>query len=155
MKALKLTKVFLSFAILLFLISGCGENKPASASVNPESVSPEDRTSIFALIIDPEAYNGQTVTVRGAFYLDGDGAALYATPDDGEYLLTINALWMGEQETITAYTAEELKALDGEYVEVTGTVVGDAYGPEEAYNCELKDIQKILKLEPVNELPKE
>ena len=155
MKALKLTKVFLSFAILLFLISGCGENKPTSASVNLESVSPEDRTSIFALIIDPEAYNEQTVTVRGAFYLDGDGAALYATPDDGEYLLTINALWMGEQETITAYTAEELKALDGEYVEVTGTVVGDAYGPEEAYNCELKDIQKILKLEPVNELPKE
>ena len=66
MKALKLTKVFLSFAILLFLISGCGENKPTSASVNPESVSPEDRTSIFALIIDPEAYNEQTVTVRGA-----------------------------------------------------------------------------------------
>ena len=80
---------------------------------------------------------------------------MYATPDDGEYLLTINALWMGEQETITAYTPEELKALEGEYVEVTGTVVGDAYGPEEAYNCELKDIQKILKLEPVNELPKE
>ena len=50
--------------------------------------------------------------------------ALYATPDDGEYLLTINALWMGEQETITAYTPEALKALDGEYVEVTGTVVG-------------------------------
>ena len=138
----------------LFFCVGCGKGNQRiidKTAITP----PEDRTSIFAMIIDPEAYNGQTVTVRGAFYLDGDGAALYATPDDGEYLLTINALWMGEQETITAYTPEELKALDGEYVEVTGTVVGDAYGPEEAYNCELKDIQKMLKLEPVNELPKE
>ena len=72
-----------------------------------------------------------------------------------EYTAVSYTHLMGEQETITAYTPEELKALDGEYVEVTGTVVGDAYGPEEAYNCELKDIQKILKLEPVNELPKE
>ena len=153
---MKSIKYVVAGVMLLALLCGaCAMNKTPQKISKDEITPPEDRTSIFALIIDPEAYDGQTVTVRGAFYLDGDGAALYATPDDGEYLLTINALWMGEQETITAYTAEELKALDGEYVEVTGTVVGDAYGPEEAYNCELKDIQKILKLEPVNELPKE
>ena len=40
-----------------------------SCSVNENIiVPPEDRTSIFALIIDPEAYNEQTVTVRGALY---------------------------------------------------------------------------------------
>ena len=153
---MKSIKYVVAGVMLLALLCGSrAKNKTPQKISKDEITPPEDRTSIFALIIDPEAYNEQTVTVRGAFYLDGDGAALYATPDDGEYLLTINALWMGEQETITAYTAEELKALDGEYVEVTGTVVGDAYGPEEAYNCELKDIQKILKLEPVNELPKE
>ena len=65
----------------------------------------------FALIIDPEAYNEQTVTVRGAFYLDGDGAALYATPDDGEYLLTINALWMGEQLSLIHILKKKSKYL--------------------------------------------
>ena len=142
--------IFVIFALLLF-ITGCGEQAIDKTAITPA----EERTSIFALIIDPEAYDGDQVTVRGAFYLDGDGAALYATPDDGEYMLTINALWMGEQTSITAYTMEELKALNGEYVEVTGTVKGTVYGPEDAYNCELTDIKKILKLEPVNPVPEE
>ena len=59
----------------LFFCVGCGKGNQRiidKTAITP----PENRTSIYALIIDPEVYDGQTVTVRGAFYLDGDGAAL-------------------------------------------------------------------------------
>ena len=144
------------FIVILLLLSACTSTVAPSPTVDIHATTPpEERTSTFALIIKPSAFDGKEVTCRGALYVDADGLALYATPDDGEYMVKINALWLGTLDSIPAYTEEELRALDGEYVELTATVVADQQGPEDAYNCEMKDVKKILKLEPVNQLPEE
>ncbi|MDL2225541.1 hypothetical protein LJC20_05025 [Eubacteriales bacterium OttesenSCG-928-M02] len=145
--------LFLLVVIVTFLVA-CTQTIPSSTPANPQNTTPpSERTSTFAIIIKPEEFDGQEVTCRGALYIDDDGLALYATPDDGEYMVRINALWLGNLDSITVYTPEELKALDGAYVELTATVVADKQGPDNAYNCEMKDVKKIQKLEPVNQLP--
>ena len=141
--------------IILFLSACTPAAAPFPSPVVQATILPEERTSTFALIIKPSAFDGQEVTCRGALYIDDDGLALYATPDDGEYTVKINALWLGTLESITAYTEEELRGLDGAYVELTATVVANQQGPEDAYNCEMKNVKKILKLDPVNQLPEE
>ena len=96
----------------------------------------------------------EEIIVRGALFIDGEeDVALYATTADGTYMVKLNALWLGKIVNISTYTEAELRALDGQYVEVEGRVDANQRGPGDAYNCELEEVKKIQKVEPENTLP--
>ena len=131
---------------LLLILCLCGCSKKEAF---------EERTSIYALIIDPQAFDGERVTVRGALFIDGnEDVALYATTDDGKYMVQLNALWLGKIKDILTYTEEQLRGWDGCYVEVNGTINAKEQGPQNAYNCNLEKVRSIQKIEKKNEIPK-
>ena len=135
----------------LVCLIGCGTRGTVN---NPELSTSEERTSLFALIMRPEEFDGEEIIVRGALFIDGEeDVALYATTADGTYMVKLNALWLGKIADISAYTEAELRALDGQYVEVKGRVDANQRGPGDAYNCELEEVKKIQKVEPENTLP--
>lgn len=149
-------KRILIIFFLLFIIacSGCNGEQGDYPVFTPGSITPSsERTSMYALIIDPQKYEGERVTVQGALYVDGNGLAVYASGYDGAYDLHVNAIWLGEFVDIGIAEEEELRALDGQQVEVTGVIIANKFGPDGLYNCEMKEIERISYVEKVQTLP--
>ena len=133
------------------LISGCTSSQPARTPNSEEG----ERISLVAIITKPEEYDGVRATVRGVLRAEEDGIALYMFAEDAEYESHISALWLGKYEEIQTFTKEQLQAMDGKYVGVTGTIAATKYGPTGDYNCEMTNIENVAEVEAVNPLPSE
>ena len=68
-------------------------------------------------------------TVRGILRAEEEGIALYMFEEDAEYESHISALWLGKYEEIKTLTKEQLQAMNGKYVGVTGSIAATKYGP--------------------------
>ena len=128
---------------LCFLVIGC------------KQVSEGERISLIAIITKPEEYDGVRATVRGILRAEEEGIALYVFAEDAEYESHISALWLGKYEEIKTLTKEQLQAMNGKYVGVTGSIAATKYGPTGDYNCEMTNIENVAEVEKVNTLPSE
>jgi len=147
-------KKFYTTALVLIaccLISGCTSSQPARTPNSEEG----ERISLVAIITKPEEYDGVRATVRGVLRAEEDGIALYMFAEDAEYESHISALWLGKYEEIQTFTKEQLQAMDGKYVGVTGTIAATKYGPTGDYNCEMTNIENVAEVDAVNPLPSE
>ena len=135
--------------LVILSLSACSEEQMVIKHSEIES----ERISIITLIATPEKYHDIHAKVRGYLWVDEEGAALYVAKEDAEYEAHLSAIWIGRFGEINTFTEEELRALHGQYVEVTGTIDTESHGPGETYNCEIKEIENIKALEIVNELP--
>ena len=114
-----------------------------------------ERVALLSLIANPDKYDEVRATVRGVLRAEEDGIALYMFAEDAEYESHISALWLGKYEEIKTFTKEQLQAMDGKYVGVTGTIAATKYGPTGDYNCEMTNIENVAEVEAVNPLPSE
>ena len=128
---------------LCFLVIGCNQ------------VPEGERISLIAIITKPEEYDGVRATVRGILRAEEEGIALYVFAEDAEYESHISALWLGKYEEIKTLTKEQLQAMNGKYVGVTGSIAATKYGPTGDYNCEMANIENVAEVEEVNPLPSE
>ena len=94
-------------------------------------------------------------TVRGILRAEEEGIALYVFAEDADYESHISALWLGKYEEIKTLTKEQLQAMNGKYVGVTGSIAATKYGPTGDYNCEMTNIENVAEVEEVNPLPSE
>ena len=145
----KIKRLLCNIMVALLLICSLVGCRQQELVTNGE----EERISIIALIATPEKYHDIHAKVRGYLWVDEEGAALYVAKEDAEYEAHLSAIWIGRFGEINTFTEEELWALHGQYVEVTGTIDTASHGPDETYNCEIKEIENIQALEIVNELP--
>ena len=114
-----------------------------------------ERVALLSLIANPDKYDEVRATVRGVLRAEEDGIALYMFAEDAEYESHISALWLGKYEEIQTFTKEQLQAMDGKYVGVTGTIAATKYGPTGDYNCEMTNIENVAEVDAVNPLPSE
>ena len=139
--------------ICIMVIGGCsGQNK-----MQPQGKDPNEgeRISLIAIITKPEEYDGVRATVRGILRAEEEGIALYVFAEDAEYESHISALWLGKYEEIKTLTKEQLQAMNGKYVGVTGSIAATKYGSTGDYNCEMTNIENVAEVEEVNPLPSE
>lgn len=135
------------FLLCVCAVAGCTKKTIVRSEVEG------DRISIIAIITKPEDYQGKRATVRGILKAEEEGIALYVAEEDAGYQAHISALWLGKFSEIQTLSKEELKAMDGKYVGVTGTIAAKKYGPTNDYNCEMIDIENVKAVEAVNVLP--
>ena len=139
--------------ISMMVLGGCSvQNK-----MQPQEKDPNEgeRISLIAIITKPEEYDGVRATVRGILRAEEEGIALYVFEEDAEYESHISALWLGKYEEIKTFTKEQLQAMNGKYVGVTGSIAATKYGPPGDYNCEMTNIENVAEVEAVNPLPSE
>ena len=132
-------------------VCGCTSSRPARTPNTEEG----ERISLVAIITKPEEYDGVRATVRGILRAEEEGIALYMFEEDAEYESHISALWLGKYEEIKTLTKEQLQAMNGKYVGVTGSIAATKYGPTGDYNCEMTNIENVAEVEEVNPLPSE
>ena len=130
-------------------VCGCTSSRPARTPNTEEGIS------LIAIITKPEEYDGVRATVRGILRAEEEGIALYVFEEDAEYESHISALWLGKYEEIKTFTKEQLQAMNGKYVGVTGSIAATKYGPTGDYNCEMTNIENVAEVEEVNPLPSE
>ena len=133
-------KIGIVCVFLLAAFCGCA---PSSSSEVKNTEEEGKRISLIAIITNPEKYDGVCVAVHGALKTEDDGVALYMFAEDADYTGHISAVWLGKYSEIEKFTEEQLKALDGKCVGVTGTVAAKKYGPTRDYNCEMTEIEEI------------
>ena len=137
--------------ICIYVLIGCSSAKPMQTPNTQEG----ERVALLSLIANPDKYDEVRATVRGVLRAEEDGIALYMFAEDAEYESHISALWLGKYEEIKTFTKEQLQAMDGKYVGVTGTIAATKYGPTGDYNCEMTNIENVAEVEAVNPLPSE
>lgn len=110
-----------------------------------------ERISLYALLVHPEAYEDQLVTVRGILYKDPamDGYALYMKKWDAKYNNYFAAIWLGNLEEVEVKTGQTLEELNKQDIELTGRVKNKK-GPQEAHCCQIESVKQVAKLEIVN-----
>lgn len=145
-------KIGIVCVFLLAAFCGCAPS-PSSEVKNTEEEG--KRISLIAIITNPEKYDGVCVAVHGALKTEDDGVALYMFAEDADYTGHISAVWLGKYSEIEKFTEEQLKALDGKCVGVTGTVAAKKYGPTRDYNCEMTEIEEITEMKEVRETKNE
>lgn len=137
--------------ICIYVLIGCSSAKPMQTPNTQEG----ERVALLSLIANPDKYDEVRATVRGVLRAEEDGIALYMFAEDAEYESHISALWLGKYEEIKTFTKEQLQAMDGKYVGVTGTIAATKYGPTGDYNCEMTNIENVAEVDAVNPLPSE
>ena len=137
--------------ICIYVLIGCSSAKPMQTPNTQEG----ERVALLSLIANPDKYDEVRATVRGVLRAEEDGIALYMFAEDAEYESHISALWLGKYEEIQTFTKEQLQAMDGKYVGVTGTIAATKYGPTGDYNCEMTNIENVAEVDAVNPLPSE
>ena len=137
--------------ICIYVLVGCSNVKPMQTPNTQEG----ERVALLSLIANPDKYDEIRATVRGILRAEEEGIALYVFEEDAEYESHISALWLGKYEEIKTLTKEQLQAMNGKYVGVTGSIAATKYGPTGDYNCEMTNIENIAEVEAVNPLPSE
>lgn len=76
--------------------------------------------SLADLIAAPEKYANWMIRTQGAFRIEFEGNALCLTPDDLERRVTKNCLWIDLDEKVLQASAQQVAALNGEFVRLEG-----------------------------------
>ena len=146
----KLYLLIITFICVCALV-GCSNARPMQTPNTQEG----ERVALLSLIAVPDKDDGVRATVRGILRAEEEGIALYMFEEDAEYESHISALWLGKYEEIKTLTKEQLQAMNGKYVGVTGSIAATKYGPTGDYNCEMTNIENVAEVEEVNPLPSE
>jgi hypothetical protein len=120
--------------------------------------------SIYHLIANPEKYHNRLVTVEGFLHVKPEDSAIYASKDDADYLIGMNALWV-------QYSSEELKIetskpslklspasleyFDGRYVAIQGVFDMKSCGHMAAFAGEIKSVTSLRELKRIYDGKKE
>jgi hypothetical protein len=119
-------KIAFLFAILLFV--GCKED---SDIVELES----QYTSLYAILANPDKFDGRELTVFGVFAYAGRDFFLFANLDSFKHGLYADMFSIGLNSDINAdLSHESLQAMHGRYVEISGRFRArrpDEIGPTE------------------------
>jgi hypothetical protein len=86
-------------AILLLCFAGCSQYSGAPTSARPGDVcdgpvTDPKRTSLVALLANPDRFEGKPVAVIGFYHGSFEHSALYLGRDDFRHYVTSNGLWV-------------------------------------------------------------
>jgi hypothetical protein len=115
---------FATILMLLFAATAFAA-PPSNLGVPSQSV---ERTSIVALIANPEKYDGKPVQVIGAFRLEFEGNMICLHKDDLTNFIAGNCLWISLDGDKLGEGASKLPELNGKYVLVEGIFMKDQHG---------------------------